>query len=271
MEGEKRSAILRYRKRFTYACWKIKKHHPHANIIVTPADALVINTDEFRRVIAKALLMTDQSKAIVTIGIRPCRPETGYGYIAAGEEVDQDIRKVDEFKEKPDLKTARHYVDAGNYFWNAGIFVWNVKTIEEAIRRYAPGIAEVFDRIYPEFYTEREKETIEELFPACESISIDYAVMEKAERIYVLPAEFGWSDLGSWGSLHSLLPKDERNNAVVGENVRLYECNNCIVHTPHLKQAVIQGLDGYIIAEKEGTLLICRLAEEQRIKEFSKI
>lgn len=133
-----------------------------------------------------------------------------------------------------------------------------------------PGIAEVFDRIYPEFYTEREKETIEELFPACESISIDYAVMEKAERIYVLPAEFGWSDLGSWGSLHSLLPKDERNNAVVGENVRLYECNNCIVHTPHLKQAVIQGLDGYIIAEKEGTLLICRLAEEQRIKEFSK-
>jgi mannose-1-phosphate guanylyltransferase len=138
-------------------------------------------------------------------------------------------------------------------------------------RRYAPGIAEVFDRIYPEFYTEREKETIEELFPACESISIDYAVMEKAERIYVLPAEFGWSDLGSWDSLHSLLPKDERNNAVVGENVRMYECNNCIVHTPHLKQAVIQGLDGYIIAEKEGTLLICRLAEEQRIKEFSKI
>ena len=254
----------------TYACWKIKKHHPDANIVVTPADALVINTDEFRRAIAKALLMTDQSKAIVTIGIKPCRPETGYGYIAAGEEVDQDIRKVDEFKEKPDLKTARHYVDAGNYFWNAGIFVWNVKTIEEAIRRYAPGIAEVFDRIYPEFYTEREKETIEELFPACESISIDYAVMEKAERIYVLPAEFGWSDLGSWGSLHSLLPKDERNNAVVGENVRLYECNNCIVHTPHLKQAVIQGLDEYIIAEKEGTLLICRLAEEQRIKEFSK-
>ena len=213
----------------TYACWKIKKHHPDANIVVTPADALVINTDEFRRAIAKALLMTDQSKAIVTIGIKPCRPETGYGYIAAGEEVDQDIRKVDEFKEKPDLKTAQQYVDAGNYFWNAGIFVWNVKTIEEAIRRYAPGIAEVFDRIYPEFYTEREKETIEELFPTCESISIDYAVMEKAERIYVLPAEFGWSDLGSWGSLHSLLPKDNRNNAIVGENIRLYECNNCIV------------------------------------------
>ena len=195
-----------------------------------------------------------------------CMAEIGFSNVFASL-----LKYMDEFKEKPDLKTARHYVDAGNYFWNAGIFVWNVKTIEEAIRRYAPGIAEVFDRIYPEFYTEREKETIEELFPACESISIDYAVMEKAERIYVLPAEFGWSDLGSWGSLHSLLPKDERNNAVVGENVRMYECNNCIVHTPHLKQAVIQGLDGYIIAEKEGTLLICRLAEEQRIKEFSKI
>ena len=209
----------------TYACWKIKKHHPDANIVVTPADALVINTDEFRRAIAKALLMTDQSKAIVTIGIKPCRPETGYGYIAAGEEVDQDIRKVDEFKEKPDLKTAQQYVDAGNYFWNAGIFVWNVKTIEEAIRRYAPGIAEVFDRIYPEFYTEREKETIEELFPTCESISIDYAVMEKAERIYVLPAEFGWSDLGSWGSLHSLLPKDNRNNAI---EAKISDCMNVI-------------------------------------------
>ena len=145
------------------------------------------------------------------------------------------------------------------------------KGITDANRqKIIAGIAEVFDRIYPEFYTEREKETIEKLFPTCESISIDYAVMEKAERIYVLPAEFGWSDLGSWGSLHSLLPKDNRNNAIVGENIRLYECNNCIVHTPHLKQAVIQGLDGYIIAEKEGTLLICKLAEEQRIKEFSK-
>lgn len=254
----------------TYACWKIKKRYPHANIVVTPADALVINTNEFRRVIAKALLMTDQSSAIVTIGIKPCRPETGYGYIAAGEGMDQELRKVDEFKEKPDLKTAKQYVNAGNYFWNAGIFVWNVKTIEEAIRRYTPNIAGVFDKIYPEFYTEKEKETIETLFPTCESISIDYAVMERAERIYVLPAEFGWSDLGSWGSLHSLLHKDDCENAKVGEDIRLYDCNNCIVHTPQLKRAVIQGLEGYIIAEKEGTLLICRLAEEQRIKEFSK-
>ena len=145
----------------------------------------------------------------------------------------------------------------------------NVKVYTESGEFILGGIITQGDTITA-VYTEREKETIEELFPTCESISIDYAVMEKAERIYVLPAEFGWSDLGSWGSLHSLLPKDNRNNAIVGENIRLYECNNCIVHTPHLKQAVIQGLDGYIIAEKEGTLLICKLAEEQRIKEFSK-
>ena len=161
-------------------------------------------------------------------------------------------------------------MDAGNYFWNAGIFVWNVKTIEEAIRRYAPGIAEVFDRIYPEFYTEREKETIEELFPTCESISIDYAVMEKAERIYVLPAEFGWSDLGTWGALHGLLPQDEAKNAVVAPEVKLYESSNCMVHTSQARKVVIQGLDGYIVAEKDGVLLICQLSEEQRIKEFSK-
>ena len=255
-----------------YACWKIKKKHPNANVVVTPSDALVINTGEFRRVVEKALRFTDNSSAIVTLGIKPTRPETGYGYIAAGDQImtDKEIFTVDAFKEKPDRETADRYLAEGNYFWNAGIFVWNVRTITSVMRVYAPGIAQIFDRIFPDFYTEKENETIKKLFPTCEAISIDYAVMEKAERIYVLPAEFGWSDLGSWGSLHSLLPKDERNNAVVGENVRLYECNNCIVHTPHLKQAVIQGLDGYIIAEKEGTLLICRLAEEQRIKEFSK-
>lgn len=253
-----------------YACWKIRKRHPDANIVVTPADALVIHTEEFRRVIAKALLVTDRSNAIVTVGIRPCRPETGYGYIAAGEPLDKEILKVEEFKEKPDPDTARMYLEAGNYFWNAGIFVWNVRTIEAAIRRHAPGIAEVFDRIYPEFYTDKEEETVKALFPACENISIDYAVMEKAERIYVLPAEFGWSDLGSWGSLHALLPKDGDGNARVGGNIRMHECSNCIVHVSRTERVVIQGLDGYIVAEKDGTLLVCRLSEEQRIKEFSK-
>ena len=255
-----------------FACWKIKKKHPRANIVVTPSDALVINTGEFRRVMEKALRFTDDSSAIVTIGIRPTRPETGYGYIAAANQLqtDKEIYTVDAFKEKPDKETAEKYLAEGNFFWNAGIFVWNVRTITSVMRVYAPGIAQIFDRIFPDFYTEKENETIKKLFPTCEAISIDYAVMEKAQEIYVLPASFGWSDLGTWGALRGLLPQDKSGNATVGPDVRLYESKNCIVHTSEEKRVVIQGLDGYIIAEKDQTLLICKLDEEQRIKEFSK-
>lgn len=255
-----------------YACWKIKKKHPNANVVVTPSDALVMDTAEFRRVVEKALRFTDQGNAIVTLGIPPTRPETGYGYIAAEDAIttDKEIFTVDAFKEKPDKDTAEKYLSAGNYFWNAGIFVWNVRTITSVMRVYAPGIAQIFDRIFPDFYTEKEQESIDKLFPTCESISIDYAVMEKAQEIYVLPASFGWSDLGTWGALHGLLPRDKSGNATVGPDIRLYDSKNCIVHTSEEKRVVVQGLDGYIIAEKDGTLLICRLDEEQRIKEFSK-
>lgn len=255
-----------------YACWKIKKNHPNANIVVTPSDALVIDTAEFQRVVGKAMRFTDGGSAIVTLGIKPSRPETGYGYIAADGPLasEKEILHVDAFKEKPNKETAEKYLAAGNYFWNAGIFVWNVRTITSVMRVYAPGIAQIFDRIYPDFYTERERETVSKLFPTCESISIDYAVMEKAEEIYVLPASFGWSDLGTWGALHGLLPQDKSGNAVVGQDIRLYESSNCIVHAPQERRVVVQGLDGYIIAEKDDTLLICRLEEEQRIKELSK-
>ena len=220
----------------------------------------------------KALRFTDDSSAIVTIGIRPTRAETGYGYIAAADQLqtDKEIFTVDAFKEKPDKETAEKYLLEGNYFWNAGIFVWNVRTITSVMRVYAPGIAQIFDRIFPDFYTEKENESIKKLFPTCESISIDYAVMEKAQEIYVLPASFGWSDLGTWGALRGLLPQDKSGNAMVGTDIRLYESKNCIVHTSEEKHVVIQGLDGYIIAEKDDTLLICKLEEEQRIKEFSK-
>ena len=253
----------------TYACWKIKKHHPHANIVVTPADALVINTDEFRRVIAKALLMTDQSKAIVTIGIRPCRPETGYGYIAAGEEVDQDIRKVDEFKEKPDLKTARHYVDAGNYFWNAGIFIWNVSTIVNAYRVYCPQIGKVFENLLKVYGTPAEREMIDKYYPKCDNISVDYAIMEKVEDIFVCPSNFGWSDLGSWSALLMQTHRDLYGNGLLGNNIHLYDSHNCIIHTTQEKKVVIQGLDNFVVAEKDDMLLICKLSEEQRIRQFA--
>lgn len=253
-----------------YACWKIRKEFPQANIVVTPSDALVIDTAEFARCIAVALEKTADSQAIVTLGMMPTRPETGYGYIAAQGEADaKGICKVEAFKEKPDAETAKGYLAAGNYFWNAGIFVWNADTITNAIRRYAPQIAGVMDKLEPALFTDREAEELKRLFPTCEKISIDYAVMEKAEDIFVLPAEFGWSDLGSWGSLRTLLPQDEAGNAKVGGRVDMYNCRNCVVHAAEEKRVVLEGLEGYIVAEKNGQLLVCRLSEEQRIKDFA--
>lgn len=253
-----------------YACWKIRKEFPQANIVVTPSDALVIDTAEFARCIAVALEKTADSQVIVTLGMMPTRPETGYGYIAAQGEADaKGICEVEAFKEKPDVETAKGYLAAGNYFWNAGIFVWNVDTITNAIRRYAPQIAGVMDELEPALFTDKEAEELKRLFPTCEKISIDYAVMEKAEDIFVLPAEFGWSDLGSWGSLRTLLPQDEAGNAKVGGRVDMYNCRNCVVHAAEEKRVVLEGLDGYIVAEKNGQLLVCRLSEEQRIKEFA--
>ncbi len=252
-----------------YACWKIKQKFPKANIVVTPSDALVIDIVEFRRVIRQALSFTEGERAIVTIGIRPSRPETGYGYIKAlSSTSESEIVKVEAFQEKPGRELAERYVGDGNYFWNAGIFVWQVDTIMEAIRSYMPHLASVMDRMSPSFYTMNEKKEIAALFPTCEKVSIDYAVMEKAEDIYTLPAEFGWSDLGSWGSLRSLLPQDANGNSTVGQGVRMIGCSGCVVHTSDERKVVIEGLNDYIVAEKDGKLLICRLADEQSIKDW---
>lgn len=254
-----------------YACWKIRKKYPDANVVVTPSDALVINTVEFQRVINDALIFTDNSNSIVTIGIRPNRPETGYGYIYAdNNESCNGIYKVNAFKEKPDYDTACKYVKDGNYLWNAGIFVWNIDTITNEIKKHTPQLASIMDEMAKDFYSGKEPDTVKRLFPTCEKISIDYAVMEKAKDIYIIPTEFGWSDLGSWGSLHTLLPQDDNNNATVGKSIKLFNCNNCIVHTSEEKQVVLEGLDNYIVAEKGNRLLVCRLKNEQMIKEFSK-
>ena len=252
-----------------YACWKIRLKHPEANIVVTPSDALVINTSEYQRVLSEALRFTSCRDAIVTIGIKPSRPETGYGYIAAAKPTAVDeIFEVEAFKEKPDLATAEQYLSAGNYYWNAGIFIWNISAINKAICTFQPKLAGIMDEMSHSFYTCHEKDTVSRLFPTCDKISIDYAVMEKSNNIYTLPAEFGWSDLGSWGSLHAQLQHDAHGNAAVGTNIRLYDCRGCIVHTADEKEVVVQGLDGYIVAEKEGRLLVCELKEEQRIKKF---
>ncbi len=253
-----------------YACWKIMLRNPDANIVVTPSDALVARTDEFRRVIRKALAFTAEDKRILTIGIKPTRPETGYGYIAAGEGVTDEIRKVDSFREKPDLTTAREYLSAGNYLWNAGIFVWNVETIVQSIKEFTPDLAKKMDMMAEAFNTPEEAAKVAEIFPTCEKISIDYAVMEKADYIYTLPSDFGWSDVGTWGSLWTLLDHDDNGNAVIGENVHLYDCYGCIVHAPNAASVVLEGLKYCVIVEREGRLLVCRLSEEQRIKDFEK-
>ena len=201
--------------------------------------------------LSKALSYTSDKNAIVTIGIKPSRPETGYGYIAAAEPTSVDeIYKVEAFKEKPNLETAEQYLAAGNYYWNAGIFVWNIDTISKAIRTFQPNLASIMDEMAPSFYTEQEKEVVGKLFPTCEKISIDYAVMEKSKEIYTLPAEFGWSDLGSWGSLRTLLPQDEAGNAKVGKDIRLYECKNCVVNAVDERKVVVQGLNGCSVTRR---------------------
>lgn len=247
-----------------WACWNIKAVDPDANVLVTPADAVVMDTVEFRRVITNALNFTAKSDGIVTIGIRPSRPETGYGYVEMAEEVDGEIKRVKAFKEKPELSVAEQYVTSGNYLWNAGIFVWNVKTIDESIRRYKPNIANDMDRIIA-------TGDVQHIFPVCERISIDFAVMEPAAadgKVYTHPADCGWSDLGNWASLHDKLQLDPNCNGAVG-NVHFYECSNCVVHVEDARKVVLQGLDGYIVSLKNGQLLVCRRSEEQRIKDFS--
>ena len=256
-----------------YVSWKIKAKNPKANIVVTPSDHIVMNEREFARVVLSAMKFTADSDAIVTLGMKANRPETGYGYIEADLSLpcpsNKEIYRVDAFKEKPDLATAERYLQRNNFFWNAGIFVWNVNTIVNAIRVYQPTMAKVFERMLPYYYTDKEQEMVDELFPTCENISVDYAIMEKVDEIYVFPASFGWSDLGTWGSLHENSKRDAHNNVCIGPNVKVYETRNCIIHATQEKKVVVQGLDGYIVAEKNDTLLICRLSEEQRIKEFS--
>ena len=182
----------------------------------------------------------------------------------------QPIAKVEAFKEKPNLETAKSYIAEGGYYWNAGIFIWNAKMVVNTIATLVPELASVFDKIEPYFYSEKEQEIINQYFPTCPNISIDYAVMEKSKEVYVYPADFGWSDLGTWGSLYTHLEQDENNNASVGQNINLIDCKNCIVHAPSERKVVIQGLDNFIIAESDNTLLICKKDEEQHIKDWQK-
>lgn len=256
-----------------YVSWRIKKMDPKANIVVTPSDHVVMNIQEFQRVVAQCLAFTQDSDAIVTLGMKPTRPETGYGYIqadlSASSLLNKELYRVDSFREKPDLATAQDYISRNNYFWNAGIFIWNVSTIVNAFRVYQPRMAKLFEQMNDVYGTDNEQTVVNDKFPQCENISVDYAIMEKADEIFVCPADFGWSDLGTWGSLQQQSHRDLYGNAVVGSNVSLYDTRSCIIHTAQEKKVVVQGLEGFIVAEHDDTLLICKLSEEQRIKQFS--
>lgn len=258
-----------------YAAWKIKKLDPNANMVVTPSDHFVYDVPEFARVIKSSLDFVKNSDAILTIGLKPTRPETGYGYIEAvlGNATlsNKEIFRVDSFKEKPSLDVARTYVAKKNFYWNSGVFIWNVSTIVNAFRVYQSPMASIFESLMPYYFTPEEQERVNEKFPECRSISVDYAIMERAEEIFVFPAEFGWSDLGTWYSLFSNLPKDVNNNVAIGADITLAESHNCVVDTRSLKKVMIIGVDDCIVSENNGNLLVCKMSEENRIKDFTDV
>lgn len=251
-----------------YVSWKIRKEDPHAVVVVAPSDHLVLKENVFRKYISYGLELVSSKNCILTMGIHPSHPNTGYGYIEQGEQLMDGIYKVKSFREKPDLKTAICYLQQGNFTWNSGLFLWSVNTIINELRKYTPEIAAIMDQVESVMFTEKEQEKVNELFPLCQKISIDYAVMENTELAYVMPSEYGWSDVGTWGSLYSITSHNENENAVIGDGVKMVESSSCMVFMPQNKQVVIQGLNNYVIAEHNDVLLICQMSEEQRIKEW---
>ena len=255
-----------------YVSWKIKKLNTKANIVVSPSDHLVVDIQAFQSAIDDSLSFAAETDAVVTFGLKPTRPETGYGYIKAdltySSSRKHNIFRVDEFKEKPTLEVAKEYIQSPNYLWNSGIFVWNVNTIINVFRVYEPEVSSIFEGLMPYYGTDKEQNKIDESYPQCKNISVDYAILEKAEEIFVFPASFSWSDLGTWNSLREQSDMDKYGNVCIGDNIKLYDIYNTIVHTCNKKEVIVEGLDGYVVAEKEGKLLVCRLSEEQRIKLF---
>ncbi len=252
-----------------YAAYHIYACNPNANIVVAPSDHLILKEEQFLQDVSKAFEFVNSNKALVTLGIKPSRPETGYGYIQSSDRMIGEFTKVKTFTEKPNLELAKVFYESGEFFWNSGLFVWNIATILDAFHKFLPDITTRFDLGKDKFNTEEEQAFIHENFPYCPNISIDYGVMEKADNVYMLCVDFGWADLGTWGSLYDLAQKEENGNAPLKSNVLFYESSNNIValEDPE-KLAVIQGLDDYIVAESGNVLLICKKADEQRIKQY---
>lgn len=254
-----------------YANYKILTKNTDANVIVSPADHLILDEAEFLNIIKTGIAQTKHCECLVTLGIKPSRPDTGYGYIQFNDTptaIGPNVRKVKTFTEKPSLEIANQFLESGDFYWNSGIFIWNIKSISNAFKQYLPDIDALFIEGVEKYYTSDEQEFINRIYGECQNISIDYGILEKAQNVFVILSDFGWSDLGTWGSLFTHIDKDQRENALIGDNIHMYDSNNCLVHVPKEKLVVLQGLDDYIIVESNDVLLVCKKQDEQKIKQF---
>lgn len=256
-----------------YAMCKIEKRCPDAVVMVMPSDHLIMDEDNFTNGIFKGFRLAEREDVLICLGIKATYPNTGYGYIQYMGDVcasgDCGIKKVKLFTEKPAYEMACRFVESGDFLWNAGIFIWSVKAIWLAFKKFLPEVSDIFNSGSHLWDTDTESLFIETAYSTCPSISIDYGIMEKADNVYVIPSDFGWSDIGSWGALYNVLEKDESGNSVVGKNVMMYDCNNCLVNVPKDRLLVMQGLDDYMVVESDGVIMMCRRGEEQRIKQFT--
>jgi mannose-1-phosphate guanylyltransferase len=252
-----------------YISHKLMLLNPKANLICAPADHIILDVPEFKKICLSALQFTENIKALVTLGIKPTHPNTGYGYIQYDQQsVSDNVYKVKLFTEKPDLELAKTFLASGDFLWNAGIFVWQVKNIITAFEKLLPEMNEVFEAEKEHFNTQKEKEAIDRIYPQCVNISIDYGIMEKADNVYIIPSSFGWSDLGTWGSAYENLSKDYLENAVAGDNVVVFDAVKNMVHADNKKLIVLQGLENFIVVDTKDVLLICKKENEQQIKEY---
>ena len=251
-----------------YASYHIQAINPNANIVVTPADHLILEEHHFLKNIQTGMNFVDKFPSLLTLGVKPSRPETGYGYVQTEDGGEENIQKVKAFTEKPNLELAKVFFESGDFFWNSGIFIWNVKSILAAFQKHLPEIASTFNRGIDKYNTVEEQTFINEIYPTCQNISIDYGIMEKADDVYMLIADFGWSDLGNWASVYDLTNKDDNQNAALKCQSYFVESENNLVTLADGKLAVIQGLENYIVAESDNVLLICKRSEEQRIKQM---
>ncbi|MBL7916908.1 MAG: mannose-1-phosphate guanylyltransferase, partial [Bacteroidia bacterium] len=244
----------------------------NAITVVAPSDHLIKKGQTFVKAIKSSIQKAEKQDCLVTLGIKPTRPDTGYGYIQFKEsdkkEEDKRIFKVKTFTEKPDQDMAKFFVESGDFLWNSGIFIWSTKSIIKAAEKHDPELANVFKEGIPDYNTPKEEAFINRAYNICKNISIDYSVMEKAQNVYVRSSIIGWSDLGTWGSLYGHISKDEEHNAIVGKNVMIYNSKNCVVHVPNDKLVVLQGLENYIVVESDNILLVCKKEDEQQIRNF---